>query len=387
MNRLYFDNAATSFPKPEAVYRAVESQMRHVGVSIGRGGYGRAVTGAAMLTRCRSRLAELFRAEGPERFIFGYNGTDVLNQALHGLLKEGDRVLTTALEHNSVRRPLRDLQDRLGVQVVVAAATPLGTVTIDEFQRKLECRPRLVVITHASNVSGALLPISEMVALAKQSGSLLLLDASQSAGHIPIDLRQTPIDLLACSGHKGLLGPLGTGVLYLRPGMEDFVRPIRQGGTGSASEDELQPKLLPDRYESGNHNALGLAGLEAGVEYVLEQTPTRIHQHESQLVAEFFDGLSGVEGARIHGPGPSESRVGVMSVTLDGWDPHDLSAILDEQFGIEARAGLHCSPGAHQALGTFQDGGTLRFSVGAFTTSAEIQQLVEALRSIAEVVG
>ncbi len=383
MTRIYLDNAATSFPKPDAVYDAVDRYQRTVGAAVGRGGYGSSVAASATVARCRARLAELFRADSPERIVFGFNGTDVLNLALHGLLKPGDRVVTTQLEHNSVVRPLRDMQDRFGLDVEIVPATCDGTVTVDSFRRTLtQQQTRLAVFSHASNVSGAILPISDLATVAREAGALVLADAAQSAGHVAIDLRQLPIDLLACSGHKGLLGPLGTGVLYICPGLEDPLRSIRQGGTGSASEDDRQPTSLPDKYESGNHNAPGLCGLEAGVSWVLKRTPAELHDHELELIRRLGEGLRRLPGVTLWGAPLDHDRVGVLSVSVDGYDAHDLAAILDQSFGIETRAGLHCAPGAHRALGTFSMGGTLRLSVGPFTTHQEIDETLEAFSQL-----
>lgn len=382
MPRLYLDNAATSYPKPMVVWEAVEHFQRHLGTAVGRGGYDTTVRVGQLVQRARSRLAELFRAESPERIAFGFNGTDVLNQALHGLLRPGDRVVTTQLEHNSVIRPLHDLRHRLGIEVTCVPATPEGTLDLDAFRAALACRPRLVAMLHASNVSGAILPLADLASLSRQAGALVLVDAAQTAGHVPIDLGTLPIDLLACSGHKGLLGPLGTGVLYLRPGIEEQLRACRQGGTGSASEAEEQPATLPEKFEAGNHNAPGLCGLDAGVGWVLEQSPQMLHQHERGLIAQLREELRQLPGMTLYGPSGDADRVGVLSLTLAGWDPQELAATLDQSFGIEVRAGLHCAPGIHRALGTLSGGGTVRISVGAFTTGEDVSAVIAAFRQI-----
>jgi selenocysteine lyase/cysteine desulfurase len=235
---------------------------------------------------------------------------------------------------------------------------------------------------HASNVSGAILPLADLASLSRQAGALVLVDAAQTAGHVPIDLGTLPIDLLACSGHKGLLGPLGTGVLYLRPGIEEQLRACRQGGTGSASEAEEQPATLPEKFEAGNHNAPGLCGLDAGVGWVLEQSPQMLHQHERGLIAQLREELRQLPGMTLYGPSGDADRVGVLSLTLAGWDPQELAATLDQSFGIEVRAGLHCAPGIHRALGTLSGGGTVRISVGAFTTGEDVSAVIAAFRQI-----
>ena len=382
MARLYLDNAATSYPKPAAVWDAVDQYQRHLGAAVGRGGYSSAIHVSAIVDRCRARLAELLRAESPGQICFGFNGTDVLNQALHGLVRPGDRVLTTELEHNSVIRPLRDLEQRLGATVTRVPATPTGSIAIETFRAALAIRPRIVVLLHASNVSGAILPLADLATLARESGALVVVDAAQTAGHVPIDLGTLPIDILACSGHKGLLGPLGTGVLYVRPGCEEHLRSTRQGGTGGSSEDEDQPSALPMKFEAGNHNSPGLCGLEAGVDWVLKQSPRELYRRECNLISQLAGGLQSLPGLRLHGPPADQPRVGVLSITLEGWDPQELATTLDQAFGIEVRAGLHCAPGAHRALGTFASGGTVRFSVGPWTTSADVDSAIEALTQI-----
>ena len=383
MHRIYLDNAATSFPKPEPVYAAIDGYNRRNGASIGRSAYGAAVEASAIVQRCRKKIADLFGAESPERIVFTFNGTDSLNLALHGLLGAGDHVVTSQVEHNSVLRPLSELRRNLGVDTTVVAANAAGTIDPAEIQRALRPNTKLIALIHASNVTGAIQPIADVGKIARDAGTLFLVDAAQSAGHLPIDLRELPIDLLACPGHKGLLGPLGTGVLYVRPGVEQQLASARQGGTGTRSEEDVQPQTLPDKYESGNHNAPGLVGLEAAVSWLLERGTGSIHQHERSLVRKLLEGLSEIPGLACHGPARAHDRVGAVSVSLDGFDPQDVSAILDQNFGIETRAGLHCAPGAHRAIGSFESGGTVRLSVGPFTTFDDMAAATHALREIA----
>jgi len=381
-DRIYLDNAATSFPKPEAVYAAVDGYNRDLGVAVGRGAYRQAVEVQQVVERCRKRAADLLGAESPERIIFTFNGTDSLNLALHGLLEPGDHVVTSVVEHNSVLRPLRELESRRQVQVTRITADESGRIEPSEVQHALRPNTRLVAIIHASNVSGTLQPIVDCGEIAHSGGALFLVDAAQSAGHVPINLRDLPIDLLACPGHKGLLGPLGTGLLYLRPGVDEQVHSLRQGGTGSQSEQDHQPVTLPDKYESGNHNAPGLFGLEAALAWLQERGIESIRDHERQLTTRMLEGLSGVNGVRLPGPVAAEDRVGVVSMTADGFDPQILSAVLDESFQVQTRAGLHCAPGVHRCLGTFAEGGTVRFSFGPFTTIDEIDSATAAITEI-----
>jgi selenocysteine lyase/cysteine desulfurase len=285
------------------------------------------------------------------------------------------------------------LQERIGVEVTVIAADTDSRVAPLAFREALRPNTKLVVLIHASNVTGTLQPIAEVGEITRQAGALFLVDAAQSAGHVPIDVRNLPLDLLACPGHKGLLGPLGTGLLYIRPGVEEQLHSFRQGGTGSNSEDDRQPSSLPDKYESGNHNAPGLFGLEASLAYLQERGVAAIASHERQLTEQLLAGLVGVPGLQLYGRSVDfksreahdslERHVGVVSVGIGGYEPQVLATILDENFGVETRAGLHCAPGAHQTIGTFAAGGTVRLSVGPFTTPAEIDAAVAALREIA----
>jgi selenocysteine lyase/cysteine desulfurase len=304
--------------------------------------------------------------------------------ALHGLLRPGDHVVTTAVEHNSVLRPLAALRERIGIEVTRVPADGRGVVDAAAIERALSQPTALVAITHASNVTGAIQPIGDVARLAHDRGAVCLVDAAQSAGHLPIDVGDLGVDLLACSGHKGLLGPLGTGLLYVGPRIAERLQSFRQGGTGSRSESDRQPEQMPDKFESGNHNAPGLAGLDAALDWIESQGGVEaLRAHELQLIGLLTSGLAEIPGVRVYGPAAPESRTGVVSVTIDGFDPQDAAAVLDENFGIETRAGLHCAPGAHEAIGTAQSGGTLRLSPGPFTTRDQVAAAVAAIREIA----
>lgn len=380
---IYLDNAATSYPKPETVYLAVDRYQRENGAAAGRGGYRAAMEVQATLGRCRQSLAELFQAESPERVLFTFNGTDSLNLGLHGVLRPGSHVIASTLEHNSVLRPLRWLERQRGVEVTLIPPGPNGRVEPAEFRRAIRPETALITLIHASNVTGMIQPVAEVGEIARQAGVLFLVDAAQTTGHLPLDLRELGADLLACPGHKGLLGPLGTGVLYLRAGVEDRVDSFRQGGTGSRSEQDQQPELLPDKYEAGNHNTPGLVGLEAGLQFLKQRTVTAIHQHEQQLTAELLQGLWSLPGCEVYGPRELTHRLGVVSFNLTGLDPQILAGILDDSFSIQCRAGYHCAPRVHESLGTFETGGTVRFSVGPFTTSEDVRQALGAVGEIA----
>jgi cysteine desulfurase/selenocysteine lyase len=383
VRRIYLDNAATSYPKPDAVYAAVDDYNRRIGAAVGRGAYRTAIEATAIVQRCRKKVADLLGAESPERIVFTFNGTDSLSLALHGLLQAGDHVVTSTVEHNSVLRPLKEMQRKLGIKVTRVGADATGLIDPADIKSALRPGTKLIALIHASNVTGTIQPIAEVGQIAREAGALFLVDAAQTAGHLPIDLRTLPVDLLACPGHKGLLGPLGTGVLYLRPGVEARLSSLRQGGTGTHSEDDVQPESLPDKYESGNHNAPGLAGLEAAAAWLAERGVGSVHQHSQGLVRELLAGLTGIRGVRLFGPASEQGRVGVVSLAIEGFEPQDVAAVLDQNFGIETRAGLHCAPGAHRAIGSFESGGTLRLSIGPFTTTDEIASAIAAVRQIA----
>lgn len=384
MNRIYFDNAATSFPKPESVYAAMDDYSRHNGAAIGRGSYRATIEATAVVQRCRARIAQLLGAEGPERILFTFSCTDSLNTALHGLLQSGDHVITSMIDHNSVQRPLMEMRRRLGIEVTRISADTTGRVDPMDFRRGLRPETRMIALIHASNVTGTIQPIAEVGRIAREAGVLFLVDVAQTAGHLPIDLKSLPIDILAGPGHKGLLGPLGTGFLYLRPGVETQLASFRQGGTGTRSEDDVQPESLPDKYESGNHNGPGLVGLEAALTWLQARGVNAIHEHVQTLTRQLIRGLAGIPRLRLYGPPTEKDRVAVISVAIEGYPVQKAAAILDQSFGIETRAGLHCAPGAHRSVGSFESGGTVRLSIGPFTTSDEVATVIEALRKIAE---
>jgi cysteine desulfurase/selenocysteine lyase len=382
---IYLDNAATSFPKPEAVYRGMDAFVRVAGANPGRSGHHRAVEAEAMIDETRRLLARLFGAPRPERVVFGYNATDALNMALKGVLRPGDHVITSVLEHNSINRPLNQFERDGLISVTRLPATGEHLIDPGAVAAAWSARTRLVAVTHASNVTGTIQPVRELGQIARERGGLLLVDAAQSAGVAPVDVEADLIDLLAFTGHKGLLGPTGTGGLVV--GERADVLPWRLGGTGGDSSDPLQPSELPYRLEGGTPNVFGIAGLREGVRVVLEEGVETILAHERGLLAAFLTELRRPESFSFYGAAEvflehgGEGRVGLLSFNLAGFSPAELAALLDQHFDIAVRSGLDCAPYAHRHLGTFPDG-AVRVSVGLLTTPEEMREAAAALNEI-----
>ena len=375
---VYFDNAATSWPKPEAVGVATSDYFRESGGNPGRSGHRMSVAAARIVEHAREAVAGLFHASDPSRIVFTHNATHALNLALLGLLHPGDHVVTSSIEHNSVMRPLRYLET-LGIEVTVVPCTPEGILDPKDVRNAMRPRTRLLVTTHASNVAGTLIPVAALAVLARDHDIRYLVDASQTVGAIPIDVEELGIDLLAFTGHKGLLGPTGTGGLYIREGVT--LTPLIRGGTGSDSANEIQPEFLPDACESGTLNAAGIAGLGAAAHFLSQIGVDAVRAHERKLVEQFQSGASEISGIRLYGPTDAALQCGLVSFNVAGAISSEIGLILDESFGIMARTGLHCAPAAHRTLGTFPTG-TVRFSFGWFNTSAEVETSLEALRQI-----
>jgi len=384
-SRIYLDNAATSWPKPAAVYDAVDRYQREVGAPSGRSGYREAVEANQIIQHARQGVARLIGAAEARQVVFTASGTDSLSMAILGLLRQGDHVVTTVCEHNSVLRPLRALADAEIVSVSYVPCDGQGYVAPDEVQKALRPATRLVAVVHGSNVTGAVQPVEEIGAMSHEHGALLLVDAAQTLGHVPIDVERLPIDLLAAPAHKGLLGPLGTGVLYIRPKVETQLKPLRLGGTGTQSESDLQPESLPDKYEPGNHNLPGLAGLASATDYLQQRGIESIQAHHAKLVGQLVEGLTTVPGLTVQGPNGTVNRTSVVSFTLSGYDPQELAALLETSGGVQCRAGLHCAPLMHRSLGTLQHGGTVRLSPGWATTTEQIELTVELIAQMAAV--
>jgi cysteine desulfurase family protein len=385
-HRIYLDNAATSWPKPEAVYEASDHYLREIGAPNGRSSYGQAMESNRIIERARRGVAELLEAGPGSHIAFGFNCTDVLNMAIRGIVRPGDHIVTTVCDHNSVLRPIGDLADNFDCKATYIPCDGQGLISPDDVRAAIRPETRLVVINHASNVTGAVQPIEEISRKVRETDAVYLVDAAQSLGHVPISLRTLDCDLLAAPGHKGFLGPLGTGVLYLAPGIEQHLRPFRCGGTGTQSETDRQPDFLPDKYEPGNHNLPGLAGLAAATRFLKDETIEAIHAHHTRLVARLLEGLRETGIVRVHGPQSTENRTSVVGITVEGYDPQELAAALDSAYHIQCRAGLQCAPRMHEALGTAATGGTLRLSPGFSTTLEEIDTVIGALQEVASAV-
>jgi len=381
-NVVYLDNAATSWPKPEGVAEAVVSAMRAAGANPGRAGHRMAIEAGRVVYDAREEVAELFGLSDPLRVVFTPNVTAALNLVLRGLLHPGDHVVTSSMEHNSVMRPLRALE-REGVHLTVVPCSPEGLLAPDDLRAALRRETALVVLNHASNVVGTLLPVGEVGEITRERGIPLLVDAAQTAGAYPIDMEAMCIDLLAFTGHKSLYGPMGTGGLAISPAFDEGrLQPLVRGGTGSRSEDEEQPEFLPDVYESGTLNVPGLAGLAAGIRWILERGVATIRRDEVRLLGALLAGLRDIRGVTVYGSGDPGRQTATVSFNIDGMEPSEVGLRLDEEHGVLCRVGLHCSPAAHRTIGTFP-AGTVRFGLGAMNTGADVEAALTAVRALA----
>jgi cysteine desulfurase family protein len=376
----YLDNAATSYPKPEAVYQALDAFARRDLANPGRAGHKMALAAERALDDCRHLLNQLFHGKEPERFVFTLNCTDALNMAFKGVLATGDHVITTDLEHNSVSRPLRAMELAGHITLTRVCADGGGTVHPDDVRRAITRHTRLIAMTHASNVLGTVQPVAAIGRVAREHDLLFLVDAAQSAGVLTIDVQEMGIDLLAFPGHKSLLGPTGTGALYVGPRAK--VGAWREGGTGGDSASETQPREFPYFLEGGTPNVLGVAGLAAGIRYLQEQGAANIHAHEVALTERLWQQLDAMGGYEVFGHRDGARRVGTLSFRTAALPAAEVGGILDQAFDIAVRPGLHCAPYIHRALGTFPEG-TVRVSPGPFSTEADIDCLAGALAEIA----
>lgn len=382
---IYLDNAATSFPKPESVYDAMDSWQRQIGAAFGRGSHG-VEHANSLAERCRHRIAQLTGAASDSSIAFTFSTTDGLNLLLRGILRPGQHVLTTTLEHNSILRPLQQLQERLPVTVEHLPFDPM-TGRVDAAQFDAACRsnpPHLAVLNAVSNVTGIPQDLSTLIVRAKESGAIVLVDAAQHVGHLPLDVTTAGIDLLAAPGHKGLAGPLGTGFVYVNPDVQPQLVSFRCGGTGTQSESLEQPEDMPQLLESGNLNMPGIAGLDAALNWRQSDEFHELHARHQRQIPDFIDRLTRIRNVQLYCPQAAADNIGVISFSIDGLEPQQIAMILSQSFGIQCRAGFHCAPLAHRCLNTESQGGTVRLSPGLFTTDDELDQAISAVAAIAE---
>ena len=377
---IYLDNAATSWPKPESVYRELDEFARKFAGNPGRSGHRFAVESEDRVQGCRDGIARLLNAESPDRVILTLNATDGLNIALKGFLRPGDHAITSSIEHNSINRPLTSMAAAGKIEFDKAAPDPDGTVPAAAVEKLVRKNTRIIALTHASNVLGTVAPLEDYVKLARARGIALLLDASQSIGVVPLDVRGLGVDMVAFPGHKNLFGPMGTGALYVREGID--LNAFREGGTGSKAEQEIHPEEMPFRLEGGTPNAHGYAGLRAGVEFVLKEGLEKIRRHEQDLAVRFARAVADHPRVVVYCAETPGIRLGPVSINVRGVDPAEVGTLMDREFGIACRPGIHCAPGTHRWLGTLPHG-TVRFSFGYFNTGEDVDAAVRAVHEVA----
>jgi len=378
---IYLDNGSTSYPKPQKVYDFMDRFYRNFGVNPGRSGYDLCQEAGKIVEKTRQILTQYFNGKNPNRLCFSYNSTDALNLVIFGLLKKGDHAVTTTLEHNSVLRPLYHLQKYNGVEVDYLDFDKNGFVDPDDFPRKFKKNTKLVVINHASNVLGTIQPIKEIGKHCREAGIPLVIDSSQSAGKIPIDIQELNVDGVAFTGHKSFLGPTGIGGLYIRDGIE--VRHTRAGGTGIRSAQRTHLDEYPYRLEYGTLNTVGVAGLYAGLKWVLEKGLDELHRYEMNLTKMLRDGLKDIKGVTLYCQDELRNHISIVLFNIKGFNALETGAKLDAEFNIACRAGLHCAPLVHQRLKTEAIQGAVRFAVGPFNTKEHIKKAVDAVKKIA----
>jgi cysteine desulfurase / selenocysteine lyase len=383
MQRIYCDNAATSWPKPPQVVEAMCRYLTENGAAFGRGVYAEALAVSQSVQETRQLLARLIQAEHLENIVFMLNGTDALNLALQGMIQPGYKIVTSLLEHNSVLRPLHSLAQTRGIAIEYVSCNDSGLIDHSHFQRLMQGHPQVVVLNHASNVTGAIQPLQELLPMAQAVGAKIVIDAAQSVGTVPINVQELGIDLLAASGHKALLGPLGTGFLYVRSGLEKILTPLRFGGTGTSSQSLEQPETMPERYEAGNLNVPGIVGLRAALQFLGNDQQVIRKKTEGILLQMLWQELSQLENVKLVGASPTiVPRTSVLAFNIHGYTCHEVATILDTHYRVQVRAGLHCAPRLHEHLQLSQ--GTVRVSLGIFHTEENIAHIVGAIREIAQ---
>ncbi len=379
---IYLDNGATSFPKPEEVYQFMDKFYRNFGVNPGRSGYDLCMEAGEIVDETRKILTDFFNGDQPDQLCFSYNSTDTLNLIIWGILQKGDHAVTTTLEHNSVIRPLYHLEQYQGVEVDHIPFDEKGFVDPNDFQKAIKPNTKLVIINHASNVIGTIQPVTEIGRICREKNIIFAVDASQSAGKIPIDMKESCIDIVAFTGHKSLLGPTGIGGLCVRNGIH--IRHTRAGGTGVRSAVRTHLDEYPYRLEYGTLNSVGVAGLYKGVQWILDKGMHNIHAHEMKLTRMLRDGLRDIDGVILYMQDDLSDHIGILTFNVEGMEALNTGTLLDVDYHIACRTGLHCAPLVHKQIGTDKIHGSVRFGIGPFNTEEDIQAAVEAVHEIAQ---
>ena len=375
---IYMDNAATTMQKPQQVIDAVAAAMCSMG-NAGRGAHAASLGAARTIYDAREKLACYFHAENPKQIAFTMNSTESLNIALKGVLNPGDHVITTMLEHNSVLRPLYELQEK-GTELTILKSNPQGTLDYEDFEKAIKENTKAIVCTHGSNLTGNLVDVKRVGEIAKKHGFLFIVDASQTAGVFPIDVQEMGIDILCFTGHKGLLGPQGTGGIYVREGL--IVRPLLCGGSGVQTYNKKHPSEMPTALEAGTLNGHGIAGLDAAVEYLMETGIDTIREREQDLMWRFYEGVKDIPGVKVYGDFSTRERCAIVTLNIGDYDSSEVSDELLMTYGISTRAGGHCAPLMHEALGTVEQG-AVRFSFSHYNTDEELNTAIQAVKEMA----
>jgi cysteine desulfurase/selenocysteine lyase len=378
---IYLDNGATSYPKPEEVYTFMDQFYRKFGVNPGRSGYDLCMEAGEIVEETRQMMTSFFNGSDPNRLCFSYNSTDALNIIIFGMLQKGDHAISTTIEHNSVLRPLYH-QSQNGVEVDLIPFDEKGFVHPDDFKAKFKENTKLVIVNHASNVIGTIQPIKEIGEICRENGVPFAVDVSQSAGKIPVDIEKMNVDIVAFTGHKSLLGPTGIGGLYVREGIE--IKHTRAGGTGVRSAVRTHLYEYPYRLEYGTHNTSGIAGLNAGIRWIQDKGMEKLHDHEMKLTTLLRDGLKDVEGITLYCQDDLMNHISIFLFNVDGFEALNTGTMLDVDYNIACRTGLHCAPLVHEQLGLVEIHGGARFGIGPFNTEAHIQTAINAVKEIAQ---
>lgn len=379
--KIYLDNASTTFPKPSAVTDKMVDFMKNIGSSPGRGGYSNAIEAGRLVFKTRELINTFFNGPNSENVIFTQNITMSLNTVIKGMFKPGWHIITTSMEHNSVMRPLRSLETNEKIKLTVIPCSKDGSIDISNIEKAITGDTRAVVMTHASNLTGTIMPVEEIGRICRDNNLFFILDSAQSAGILDIDCRKMHIDILAFTGHKSLLGPPGIGGFIISDKANALTSPLIEGGTGSNSHMETHPDTLPDKFESGTLNTVGIVGLKAGIEFINNEGLRNIRLHEAKLTDLFISGLKDIKGVDIYGPLDSIKQTGTISINIKNTDPAEIAYILDSEYGIMTRPGIHCTPSSHKTIGTFPRG-TIRFSIGYFNTEDDIMYTLDTIRKI-----